>query len=435
MSFKRCCALSWLIVCLAGCGGGSAGNGGSGGGGGTGTSTSVTFTFRGATPTAVAAKIGSGAFTAQTLSSGALTLSIPSGTSTFAVAFACPPISVTSGGTQIGQTGRESVIEASTLDGTSFTESCAVSPQSIPSGTLTGTVDASAIAAASFVTLNAQSGTSSASISSSTPLANFNLAAPAGTDRVEVLAFQSGLQNGTESTSLVAARNFPSQTVPGALNGGSPVILSTADETTAAPITYTNVPSGFTGPSTLCFFEMAGGGTFLVADAATTQYPVLPAGAVQTGDSYVFEAIARNGLQTVSSFSYTSAGGPVSFTLPTPWSYAGPTPAALPTFNFNYAGFTGKSGVTEAASIGWSVATFSENTISAIATANYQNSTTSLAIPDLSGIAGFWASPASGTQIAWSAEISQNSWGGVLQTAPSTATANIVLNGGTYTVP
>jgi len=434
MSFVRLCILVSLLACIAGCGGSSSsGNGGSTGGGGDGSSTAVTVTFRGATPTAVAAKIGSGVFTAQSIGFGPLTLSLPSGTTDFVVAFACPPVAVMSGGSQIGQTSQESVIEASTLDGTSLTEACGATPQSVQTGALTGSVDASAIPAASFLTVNAQSGSSGASYSSTTPAANFTLNAPAGSDRVEVLAFNSVSQNG--AFSLVAAKNFSSQNVPGGLNGGSPVVLGSADETTEAPITYTSLPSGFSPPSTIVIYETAGGGAFLTASAATNQYPVLPPGAIQNGDSYALEATARNNSQasqTVSSFISGGTGGPVSFTFPAPWSYAGPTPAALPTLDFNYAGFAGQSGVSEVASIGWSVGTVSENFITMLATANYQNGATTLAIPDLSGISGFLANPNSGSQAVWSASISENS-GGTLLTAP--ATSNVVQNGGTYTVP
>ena len=435
MSFVRLFLLFPLFVCIAGCGGSSpSGTGGSNGGGGGGSSTAVTVMFRGATPTAVAAKIGSGAFTAQSISFGPLTLSLPSGTTNFAVAFVCPPVAVTSGGTQIGQTSQESVIEESTLDGTSLTEACGVFPQSFQTGTLTGSLDASAIPAASFLTVDAQSGASGASYSSGTPVANFTLNAPAGSDRVEVPAFNNVSQGAVETFSLVAAKNFSSQTVPGTLNGGSPVVLGPADEATEAPIAYANVPSGFPAPSTIVVYQTAAGGAFLIADAATDQYPVLPPGAIQNGDSYAFEATARDNFQAVSSSISASAGGPVSFTFPAPWSYAGPTPAALPTLDFNYAGFAGEGGVTEAASIGWSVGTYSENFITMIATANYQNTATTLATPDLSGISGFFANPQSGTQAVWSASISQNSGGG-LQTAPSTATSNSVQNGGAYTVP
>jgi hypothetical protein len=208
MSFVRLCTLFLVFGGIAGCGGSPSGNSGSDEGGGGGNSTTVTVTFQGTMPMAVAAKIGSGAFTAQAINSGAVTLSLPSGPTSFAVAFACPPVAVTSGGTQIGQTSQESVIEASTLDGASLTESCAVSPQSFQTGVLTGSVDASAIPAASFLSVNAQSGTSGASYSSGTPVANFALNAPAGSDRVEVLAFNSVSQGAVETFSLVAAKNL-----------------------------------------------------------------------------------------------------------------------------------------------------------------------------------------------------------------------------------
>lgn len=434
MSFARSfCVVSLLAACIAGCGGGSSGGGSSSGGGGS-DATTVTFAFRGTTPTAVAAKVGSAGFTSQSLNAGALTLSIPSGTSNFAVAFMCPPVAVMLNGVQVGQIARESVFEASTVDGTSFTEACGATLPSPPTGTPTASVDASAIANASFLTIEAHAGDSGASASAASPAGSFSFAAPTGSDRVEALAFSGVSQGAAQSFSLVGAKNFGSQAVPGALNGGNPVVLGSADQTTTAAITYNAVPSGFATPSTIAIYELAGGGAFLIADAATTQYPVLPAGAAEAGDSYVFDSLTLNGLQGVSSFVYASAGGPVSFTFPAPWTYAGPTPAALPTLEFNYAGFAGKSGVTESASITWSEGTYSQNGISTIATAGYQGAATTLAIPDISGIAGFLANPPSGTQVVWVGEISQNSWG-VLQAAPANATASIVQNGGVYNVP
>src|SRR5690348_6349295 len=87
--FIRISGLGLLFIGLAGCGGGSVSGGDGGGGGGGGNPTAVTFKINGGTPTAVAAKIGSGPFTAQTLTSGSLSLSIPSGTTTFALAVSC----------------------------------------------------------------------------------------------------------------------------------------------------------------------------------------------------------------------------------------------------------------------------------------------------------------------------------------------------------
>lgn len=432
MSLVRLCVLFLLVACIAGCGGSSSGSGGTGSGGGGGSnSTMVTVNFPGTAPTAVAAKVGSAAFAAGTLSAGTLTLSIPSGMSTFEVAFVCPPTSALSNGTQVGQIVQESVMAASTADGTSFTETCAASAQALQTGTLTGSVDASAIAGASYLNVDAQSGTSAASYASGSPTASFTLSAPAGSDRVEVLAFNGGSQDLGEF-SLIAARNFASETVPGALNGGNQVVLGSADETTEAPITYSNVPSGFSAPSTITVYQMAGGGGFLIASAATNQYPVLPAGAVQNGDSYAFVATARNSLQAVSSTITNSAGAAVTFVFPDPWSYAGPMPAALPAFDFNYMGFAGQSGVNEAASIGWSVGTFSQNFITLSATANYQNGATTLAVPDLSGIAGFLANPPSGAQAVWAALIAQNTGG---TTAGSLTASKSVQNAGTFIVP
>jgi hypothetical protein len=322
----------------------------------------------------------------------------------------------------------ESVFEASILDGPAFTETCGDALPPPQMGTLTGSVDASAIPTASYFTVNAQSGTSGASYSSASPAADFTLSAPAGSDRVEVLALSPASQGPTGSFSLVAAKTFNNQLVPGALNGGSPVVLGPADETTQAAITYVNAPSGFAAPSTIAIYEMTGGGGFLIASAATNQYPVLPAGAVQNGDSYSFVATARNSFQAVTSSVTGGPGGPVSFTFPAPWSYTGPMPAALPTLDFSYMGFAGQSGVRESASIGWQVGAFSENFITVTTTANYQNGSTTISIPDLSGLAGFLANAPSGAQAVWAAQITQNSGG-------TPAVASGVQNGGTYVVP
>ena len=429
--FRRFCLLGSLASLVAGCGGSSGGSGGSTGGGGGNNSTTVTVTFPGTPPKAIAAKIGSGAFAAQAIHSGVVTLSIPSGTTNFAVAFACTPVPVTSGGTQIGQTTQESVIEATTADGPSLSETCADMLPSFQIGLLTGSVDASAISAASYLNVYAQNGTSAASYSSGSPVASFSLNAPMGSDRVEVLAFNRVSQGPLQTFSLVAAKNFSSQPIPGALNGGSPVVLGSADETTQAPITYSNIPSGSSAPSTIVIYQMAGGGAFSIADSAVSQYPVLPPGAVQNGDSYVFVATARNGFQAESSTITNSAGAAVSFVFPDPWSYAGPTPAALPTFDLNYTGFAGQGNVRESASVGWSVGAYSEDFITIAATANYLNGGTTLAIPDLSGTQGFLANPASGVQAVWAAQISQSTGG----TAGSLTASKSVQNGGTYTVP
>ena len=440
----RCAWLRWSIcglglVLAVGCGGG---NGGSVGGGGGGNPTTVTFTFKGAPPTTVAAKIGSNAFTAQTLTSGTLSLSIPGGTTDFAVALNCPLLSQTVGALTI-TTGGQAVFEATTADGTEFTTSCS-SPVSNPTpGALTGSVDASAISGANTIGVAASNGTSTGEDFFLTgPSSNFNLNAPAGTNRVAVggYVYSSSNPYGANSVyTLAAVRNFDGVTVPGSVNGGATVELGAADAVTQQPITYKHVPGNYSAPSTFAFFLWKNGGGVWLTNGAASEYPAVPNAAAEAGDYYAFTVAAYSQLTVgegiVVSTSSGSAG-PQTFTFPVPWTYSGPVPAALPSFDMNYTGFTGKTGVTDAAGMSWQ--TGSENTTrysyQVLASANYMNGLTTVALPDLSGMPGFLAPPASGTSAVWFAEIIQNS-NGFLQPSSGGGNASSVQNGGTFTVP
>ncbi|MHB1958457.1 MAG: hypothetical protein ACYCO5_05440 [Acidobacteriaceae bacterium] len=251
---------------VVGCGGGGKTTGGGGGGGGGSNPTVVTLTFA-ATPTLLAAQIGSGAFTAQTLSGNTLTLSIPSGTSNYAVAYLCPTQTVGQ-----GQYAEEEVWEASTADGNSLNLTCTyVSGSSGTQGTLTGSLNASAIPGVTSFAVAAQNGNAmgEGGAGGSSATASFTLPAPTGSDRVLVLAY------GSSSLGPLAAKNFTNQTVPGALNGGNTVVFGAADQTTIAPITYNNVPSGFSSPSTYVSLQTTSAPVVIaLASAATAQYSV-----------------------------------------------------------------------------------------------------------------------------------------------------------------
>jgi len=424
-----------MVLWVVGCGGSSGVVSDPGG-----DSTSVTFAITGGTPTAVATKIGSGSFTAATLTAGKLTLSLPSGTTNFAVAFACPAVSMTTPISQY-QEAIEDVFQASTLDGTSFTETCPLAPSSGTTGTLTGSVDASAIPGASYLDINAGNSTGQSSVTQLGSSASFSFAAPAGTDWVEVAAYNfvpvSASNGSFEALSLVAAKNFSSQTVPGALNGGNTVVLSAADETTLEALTYSGVPSGYGAPSTLVEYDMGGDGAFLVAATATSTYPALPAGAMQSGDSYSFIASAHstlNALEWASVMTTSDSAVPESFAFPAAWSYAGPAPAVLPSFNLSYAGFSGKTGVRDGLGVTWTTGSTTEDLVAVTATQNYLNRSTALAIPDLSGLTGFIAPPASGTEVTWTAEISQGSSSSG-QSSGSNGSVTTVVNSGHYAAP
>jgi hypothetical protein len=116
-ALPRLSLLASVLVVVAGCGG-SGGN--TGGGGGGQAPTLVTFTISGSTPTAVATQVGSGAFTAATLTSGKMTLSLPDGTTNFAVAYLCPGFSLGPNFTE----SQEYLKYASSLDGTEYGGAC-----------------------------------------------------------------------------------------------------------------------------------------------------------------------------------------------------------------------------------------------------------------------------------------------------------------------
>ncbi len=430
-----------VLLLMAGCGGSSSGGpgsggSGSGGSGGGSSSTTVTFAITGSTPVAVATKVGSGSFTAATLTAGKVTLSLPSGTSNFAVAFVCPAVSFSTVAPQDLVT-YENVYEASTQDGTSFSEPCPISVVSPTSGTLTGSVDASAIAGTTFLNIDAQNGTASSAGYLGAASGSFSFAAPTGNDRVEVLAYNTVLNGNLETISLVAAKDFSSQTVPGALNGGNTVVLGAADQTTLEPLTYSSVPSGYGAPTTFVDSEFAGNGGILVADAATSGYPALPAGARESGDYYLFEAVANNPANPGEQVAVTKtspSAGPESFAFPAPWTYAGPAAAAWPSFDLSYAGFSGKTGVDNGVGIQWNTGTTSDYFVRVTATESFMNGTTTLAIPDLTSLTGFLAPPVSGTFVEWGATIFQASFP-PLETFPSNGTVTWVGNAGSYTAP
>jgi hypothetical protein len=244
-----------------------------------------------------------------------------------------------------------------------------------------------------------------------------------------------------KQTPITTRIRFPSaQTVPGALNGGAPVVFGTSDEVVPQTITYNNVPTGYTVSSPLVLYQTVGGASMILdLNGPSGQYLSIPSAASQTGDYYLFSAGAQSlsgnqslgGGTSVGVEAFTSTGGPQTFTFPAPWSYGGPTAAALPTFNFTYSGFSGLSNVSQAAILTWNQESGSFNQISMAATTNYQNGSTSMTIPDLSSLTGFLTPPASGT-IYWTATLDQSD---LVGTNPTSGTSQSVSNYGTYALP
>lgn len=425
------------LMFVAGCGGGSSNGGSGGGGGGGGNPTTVTVTFQDTPPTAVAAKIGSSAFTPQMLSAGSVSLSVPSGTKDFAVAYICLPQAID----QV-QLTEQFVVEATTEDSTSYLLQCPPNLTTSQTGSLTGSVDTSAITGTNFVNIDAAGG-GNLSIGAPDDGSQFNFQAPLGSDEVDVLALVETISGNEFSLTLNGVKTFTNQTVPGSLNGGDTVVFTAADATTPEPLTYNNLPPESSVPVALAVFERAdvSGFGMLLATAAHSQYPALPPGIAQNGDFYVVQAQANSGTignDTVVELATFSNPAPLTITFPSPWAYAGPTPAALPTMDFSsYSGFSGKSGVARTGVLAWVNGSTTQSEFRVTASTNYQNSSTSLTFPDLSGLAGFLAAPPSGSSVNWEADITQNTAGfaiGVGKLGPN-LTISEVSNEGTFTVP
>ena len=435
----RLSALGVALLLIAGCGGGSnagsssggsgGGTGGSGGGNGGGNGggsgdqpTTVTFSFLSGTPTQLAVKVGSGNYTAQTLTSNQLTISIPSGTTTYSIAYLCPPYPNSNSFVQ------ESILFDSIEDGTTTSGACPgqVNATTPAMGDLTGTVNASAFPTAVNMQLAILSPSGYQQIPLEQPLGSFDVSGPTGSDRVLIGLYDSSLIN------LVAIKNFNSQAVPGTLNA---VTFSSSDATTPQPITFANVPNGFSTP----YVVVSGVHNVMnLAFGALSQYPQLPAGVLQEGDYYSFGASSTpnshsNIDYTIDTNQYPTSGGPVTLTFPAPWSTAGPTVGGLPTFNYDYTGYAGKSNVFSEGSIGWTASNGHQESVHVAATQNYLGSANTLAIPDLSAVGGFLAPPASGTSVFWDEEIYQSTFAPTA--SPANGATTYVTAQGNYTVP
>jgi len=385
---------------------------------------SVVYNFQGQAPSVVAVKIGSGAYTLSSLMSGQLSLSVPNGTTSYAIAYVCP---------QAAGLGNivtaEYVIEASTADGNSFTTTC--NEVSGSTGSATGTVDTSAIAGVANVLIRGSLGYGGSVGSGG---GSFNVNLPSGTDDVAFIAVDG-------SGKVRAVKILRGQTVPGALNSGHTISFQASDQTTLQTLNVQNVPSGFTSPASASVGYVTASGTPFVLDGdAAGQYPVIPAASVQSGDFYAFEANTSDiGTHSASlgAMQNGTGGGAVTLSLPAPWTYTGPTPATLPTFDFNYSGYSGMAAVAQQAAIEWIPSTNALYSLTVIATANYQAGSNSIAVPDLSSLGGFFPSATSGSKIYWVASV----WGGTtpvfdfVSAPPSNASISFVEQSGTFTAP
>jgi len=405
-----------FALALTGCGGGSSTSPSP-------TGNTVIVTFTDGTPVAVAEQVGTGSFAAVSLQSGKLTLTLPSGTTKYAIAYVCPPV------TFFGTLNAESVIEATLQDGTAYSVSCSAPPTT---GHATGKVDASLIAGAASVRICGSGGCAGTVNGVNV---TFDVMLPAGNNDIAILALDG-------SSNILGVKMVRAQNVPGAVNGGNTIVFTPSDATTTQSATVTNVPAGFGSPPVLEVDYLTANGTrILINNNSPSAYRALPTAATQPGDFYSYESntndTATHNQAIGITQNTTSGGGPATIALPAPWSFSGPAAATLPTFTFNYSGFAALPAVADQAEIGWATGATSFNSITVTATGSFQNGLTTITIPNLSSLSGFFAPAPSGTTINWVGDI----FGGTAQEfnffplPPANGSISFVQNRGTYIEP
>ncbi len=413
-------ALLWFLALLTACS--------SGGGGSDAPPTPqpsaagipVTITFAGAVPNAAAVSTGNNAFVSATLSSNKLTLFVPAGTNTYAFAVACPAVNL------FGTVVAEYAYEGNLSDGTAYTVSPCYAPAA-STAPATGTFDISAIPGAVKARIVGAQGYSG-DVNGVTGA--FNVAMPAGTNDIAVLALDG-------AGNILAVKILRSQIVPGAINAGATIIAGVADEVMNEAVTIVGLPPGFATPPALNVTYLTSNATLLtLSNGSAVQYPAISLADVSALDQYQINSNSANLAigESMGTTLYTSNGTPVTLTYPPVWTYTPPAAAQFPTFSFTYSGFSGLATQTYRGQIAWQSAGV-VNQITTYATAAYLGIQTSVTIPNLTAVPGFFGSASSGTTVNWLEQIDGGSFPSFVYPPPVPGSLSYVQSHGTYIEP
>ncbi len=403
---------------------------------GTPSSTSVTVTFTDGTPVAVATQVGTGQFASAALQNNNLTLSLPQSTTTYSIAYVCPDFTVNN------EFQIAFVIEAAVQDGTAYNVSCLSFLTTIPGS---AQFDASQLPGTDGGYIFGKGGWAGGNLFTNGALTgSIGYDLPTGTYDVAAAT--------TSGSQLTAVKILRDQTASAAINGGKPIVFTSSDQTTSQPFTVNNVPAGFAPvQSTQVRYQTANGLQIWLNFGPQSLYPAVPVSAAQTGDSYRYDVVYSDSQSRALGVAQTmnNGGGAVTFALPVPWTYAGPSPASLPTFAFDYSGFPA---LAEYAQIQWSLDPASLHgpfaLVTVTATANFQHGGNSITVPNLANLPGFFGPAPSGTSISWVADVFGGTMPGFpirptltaspkvfLPSVPANSLITFVENSGSYTQP
>jgi hypothetical protein len=409
-----------LGLILASCGGGG---GGSSGGSNPPepVGTTVTFTFSGNPPVAAALATGTGAFTTIPVASNALSFVVPAGTVTYTLALACAPVAT------LGTLTQQTVYALNLTDGTSFGVEPCYGTNAVQ-GAATGTFDVTAIPGATKVSIVGDQGLGGTIGATS---GSFSESLPVGTNDVAVVAENA-------SNQPLAVKIVRNQTVPGPVNGGSTIVVTAADATVSTPVTISNFPPGFSTPPALNVEYLTSNGTSILLANSGTSFPAISLADTQANDAYSINSNSSKpptfDVQAGTTI-WTNVASSPSLAYPNVWTYAGPAPAAYPTFSYAYAGFGGASSVTYYASVSWQTGASAYDEFAVNASAAYLGANPSIALPNLTGVSGFFGAPASGTPVNWVAAIDGGSYPVFRYPNPTAGSLSYVQNTGTYVEP
>ena len=385
-----------------------------------------------ALPVTVASRVGNGNWVATSVAGNTATLSLPSGTTTFGVAYVCP--------FDYNNVVNEFIFEASLSDGAAYTVEC---PNVVTRGAFSNVIlsgDVAAIPGATYASIASQLAPWNIW---STSFTNVQMQFPNGNNDIAVSA-------NTGSSYLPSAiKIIRNQAVPGAINGGNPITLAPTDETTSETVTMPTPPAGFQiNPSVAAYYVTTNSARIDLGgnNSGASTYAVVPTSESQPGDHYEFSAeadstgyVQQQGeylLQFLTASEESTAPGAVAFAWPTPLTPNVPTAAALPTFQIVYpGGFSGSTQVSSTAQISWLDSNvINYQRVSMTATSAYLNGSTSLSIPDLSSIPGFIVPATSGTQVGWDEIVTGGTYPS-FSVAPLNGSETTTSARGLYTVP
>jgi hypothetical protein len=383
----RAVVVSLAIFVAAGCGGSSNSF----------TATSVTVTFVGPTPSWAGVQIGDGAFVRAAVEDKQLHFRLGNTKMKYSVAYICGDMAIF--GVQAF------IIQATGQDEGAFTVSCPEQYGSSPAlGSVTGSANATLIPGAAEIFIQPLGDWANPALTSNQ--GSFDVDLPVGTYDVAVVAADP---NGWP----LAIKILRSQTVPGAMNRGSPVLFGPSDATTNQPVTVTNGQAAVS----VEYETASGAGVNLDGYGPnridhSDQYPAVPSTAIRPGDFYVFD---------VSQDSYygpylgviqtTSRPGPMTIALPTALPCSGMTvDSSTFKFTFNYSGFSDLPATALEARMFWRVGpqtrtTYYVSSMTVDATSNFLNGASTLTVPALVVLEVPFGLPSGSTSWSWDARV------------------------------